>query len=55
MKIFGEVIYYQQRYSCMQYAQGNGLLDAMTIGFHKPDQIDDVLRMMHKYPAKAVL
>jgi hypothetical protein len=27
-------------------------LDAMTIGFHKPEHIDDVLRLMHKYPAK---
>jgi len=55
MKIFGEGRLAEQRDACMQYAQGNGLLDAMTIGFHKPDQIDDVLRMMHKYPAKAVL
>jgi aryl-alcohol dehydrogenase-like predicted oxidoreductase len=55
MKIFGEGRLAEQRDACMQYAQGNGLLDAMTIGFHTPDQIDDVLRMMHKYPAKAVV
>src|SRR5258705_1086329 len=54
MKIFGVGRLAEQRDACMQYAQGNGLLDAMTIGFHTPDQIDDVLRMMHKYPAKAV-
>ncbi len=39
----------------MKYAQTNGLLDAMTIGFHTPDQIDDVLRMMHTYPATALV
>jgi len=55
MKIFGEGRLADERDACMQYAQGNGLLDAMTIGFHTPDQIDDVLRMMHKYPAKAVV
>jgi len=55
MKIFGEGRLAEQRDACMQYAQGNGLLDAMTIGFHKPDQIDDVLRLMHKHPATAVV
>jgi aryl-alcohol dehydrogenase-like predicted oxidoreductase len=55
MKIFGEGRLAEQRDACMQYAQGNGLLDAMTIGFHTPDQIDDVLRMMNKYPAKPVV
>ena len=28
------------------------LLDAMTIGFEKPEQIDDVLRLLEKYPAR---
>jgi aryl-alcohol dehydrogenase-like predicted oxidoreductase len=55
MKIFGEGRLAEQRDACMQYAQGNGLLDAMTIGFHEPEQIDDVLRMMHKYPAKPMV
>lgn len=54
MKIFGEGKLADQRDACMKYAQGNGLLDAMTIGFHTPDQIDDVLRLMNKYPATAV-
>jgi aryl-alcohol dehydrogenase-like predicted oxidoreductase len=54
MKIFGEGRLADQRDECMKYAQGNSLLDAMTIGFHTPDQVDDVLRLMHKYPAKAV-
>jgi len=54
MKIFGEGRLADQREACMKYAQELGLLDAMTIGFHTPEQIDDVLRLMHKYPAKAV-
>jgi len=55
MKIFGEGRLADERDACMKYAQTNGLLDAMTIGFHTPDQIDDVLRMMHKYPATALV
>lgn len=53
MKIFGEGRLADQREACIQYAQELGLIDAMTIGFHAPAQIDDVLRLMHKYPAKA--
>jgi 1-deoxyxylulose-5-phosphate synthase len=55
MKIFGEGRLADQRDACMKYAQRNGLLDAMTIGFHEPVQIDDVLRMMHKYPASPLV
>jgi len=55
MKIFGEGQLAEQRDACMKYAQENGLLDAMTIGFHTPEQIDDVLRMMHKYPAASLV
>jgi predicted aldo/keto reductase-like oxidoreductase len=54
MKIFGEGRLADQREACIQYAQELGLLDAMTIGFHTPQQIDDVLRLMHKHPAKAL-
>jgi aryl-alcohol dehydrogenase-like predicted oxidoreductase len=55
MKVFGEGRLADQREACMKYAQECGLLDAMTIGFHTPDQIDDVLRLMHKYPATALV
>jgi aryl-alcohol dehydrogenase-like predicted oxidoreductase len=51
MKIFGEGQLADEREACMQFAQGLDFLDAMTIGFHKPEQIDDVLRLMAKYPA----
>jgi aryl-alcohol dehydrogenase-like predicted oxidoreductase len=54
MKIFGEGRLADQREACIKYAQEAGFIDAMTIGFHTPEQIDDVLRLMHKYPAKAV-
>ncbi len=54
MKIFGEGRLVDQREACMKYAQQLGLLDAMTIGFHSPEQIDEVLRLMHQYPAKPV-
>jgi aryl-alcohol dehydrogenase-like predicted oxidoreductase len=54
MKIFGEGRLADQRDACIKYAQEVGLLDAMTIGFHTPEQIDDVLRLMHKYPAKTL-
>jgi 1-deoxyxylulose-5-phosphate synthase len=55
MKIFGEGKLADQRNDCMKYAQSNGLLDAMTIGFHTPDQIDDVLRLMHKHPVSSLV
>jgi aryl-alcohol dehydrogenase-like predicted oxidoreductase len=54
MKIFGEGRLADERDACMKYAQELGLLDAMTIGFHTPEQIDDVLRLMARYPARAV-
>ncbi len=54
MKIFGEGQLSGEKEACIKFAQGLGLLDAMTIGFHEPEQIDDVLRMIHQYPAKTV-
>jgi aryl-alcohol dehydrogenase-like predicted oxidoreductase len=55
MKIFGEGKLSGEREACMQFAQENGLLDAMTIGFHTPGQIDDALRLMHRWPAKPLV
>ena len=54
MKIFGEGQLSGEKESCVKFAQELGVLDAMTIGFHEPAQIDDMLRMIEKYPAKAV-
>jgi aryl-alcohol dehydrogenase-like predicted oxidoreductase len=55
MKIFGEGKLADQRDACMKYAQENGLLDAMTIGFHTPQQVDEVLQLMHKHPARPLV
>ncbi len=53
MKIFGEGTLVKQREECIRFAQNLGLLDAMTIGFERPQEIDEVLALMAKYPAKA--
>jgi len=55
MKIFGEGRLAGEREACMKFAQESGLLDAMTIGFHTPEQIDDALQLMHRYPATPLL
>jgi aryl-alcohol dehydrogenase-like predicted oxidoreductase len=54
MKIFGEGQLSEEREACIRFAQQLGVLDAMTIGFERPEQIDDVLRMIHQYPAARV-
>jgi aryl-alcohol dehydrogenase-like predicted oxidoreductase len=54
MKIFGEGELSGEKEACVKFAQELGVLDAMTIGFHEPEQIDDMLRMIQKYPAKVV-
>jgi aryl-alcohol dehydrogenase-like predicted oxidoreductase len=55
MKIFGEGQLVNERDACMKFAQGLDFLDAMTIGFEKPEHIDDTLRLMAKYPAASKL
>ena len=52
MKIFGEGKLVEQREDCIRFAQESGVLDAMTIGFDAPNQIDDVLQLVHHYPVK---
>jgi aryl-alcohol dehydrogenase-like predicted oxidoreductase len=54
MKIFGEGRLKDRKEECIKFAQGLGLLDAMTIGFHEPKQIDEVLTLLDKYPAAKV-
>lgn len=48
MKIFGEGQLAEERERCLRYAQSLGYLDAMTIGFHTPAQVDDVLRLLRQ-------
>lgn len=54
MKIFGAGRLVGDKESCIRFAQELGVLDAMTIGFEKPEQIDEVLQLMAKHPAAAV-
>ena len=54
MKILGEGRLKERKEECIKFAQGLGLLDAMTIGFHEPKQIDHVLALIEKYPAAKV-
>ena len=53
MKIFGEGALLDRRDECMRFAQSIGVLDAMTIGFDDPAEVDDTLRLMAKYPHAA--
>ncbi len=54
MKIFGEGRLVKEKVECIRYAQSLGLLDAMTIGFMAPEQIDEVLTLMAKFPAAPI-
>jgi aryl-alcohol dehydrogenase-like predicted oxidoreductase len=55
MKILGEGQLADERDACIQFAQQSQLLDAMTIGLHTPEQVDDILRLVAKYPAAPLL
>jgi predicted aldo/keto reductase-like oxidoreductase len=50
MKIYGEGKLVDKREECMEYAQSNGVFDAMTIGAVSPEQVDENLRLMAKFP-----
>ncbi len=54
MKIFGEGRLVKEKEECIRYAQNLGLLDAMTIGFIAPQQIDEVLTLLAKFPAAPI-
>lgn len=49
MKILGEGQLADDRDRCIQYAMGHDFMDAMTIGFESPEQIDEVLTLMDKH------
>ncbi|MBN2296326.1 MAG: aldo/keto reductase [Pirellulales bacterium] len=55
MKIYGEGTLLDQKDECMKFAQGLGLLDAMTIGSESIEQLDENLKLMAKYPAARIL
>lgn len=54
MKIYGEGTLAGSKDKCMEFAQNLGLLDAMTIGAESTEQMDETLKLLAKYPAKAV-
>src|SRR5262249_40183229 len=54
MKIFGEGKLAAKKEECIKFAQGLGLLDALTIGFHTAQQIEEVLTLLAKHPAAKV-
>ena len=54
MKIFGAGKLVDKRDECMKFAQELGYLDSMTIGARTPAEIDDNIRLMQKYPVKAI-
>ncbi|HPA16097.1 MAG TPA: aldo/keto reductase [Verrucomicrobiae bacterium] len=55
MKIYGEGTLAHMKDECMKYAQGLGLIDAMTVGAESPAEIDESLRLMAKYPAAPII
>ncbi len=55
MKIYGEGTLADKKEECIQFAQENGLLDAMTVGAETPAQMDETLRLIAKYPAKKLI
>jgi len=55
MKIYGEGSLANRADECIRYAQQNGLLDTMTVGAESPEQMDETLTLLGKYPAKKLV
>jgi aryl-alcohol dehydrogenase-like predicted oxidoreductase len=54
MKIYGEGTLSNMKEECIQFAQGLGLLDTMTLGAESREQMNESLRLIAKFPtAKA--
>jgi 1-deoxyxylulose-5-phosphate synthase len=51
MKIYGQGALADRKEECMKFAQEQGLVDAMTIGAETPEQMDETLTLLAKYPA----
>ncbi len=54
MKIYGEGKLVHMKDECIEFAQGLGLLDAMTIGAESTLQLDETLKLLSKYPAAPI-
>ncbi|TWT68558.1 aldo/keto reductase [Crateriforma conspicua] len=55
MKIYGEGTLADKADECIRFAQSNGLLDTMTVGAETPEQMDQTLRLIAKYPAAPLI
>lgn len=51
MKIYGEGTLANMKEECIRFAQGLGLLDTMTVGAESPEQMDETLGLLARYPA----
>lgn len=54
MKIYGEGTLANLKDECIRYAQNLGLLDTMTLGAETPEQMNESLSLIAKYPAAAI-
>ncbi|MCF7849538.1 MAG: aldo/keto reductase [Kiritimatiellales bacterium] len=50
MKIYGEGQLVHKKDECIKFAQSNGAMDAMTVGAMSPEQMDETLALVAKYP-----
>jgi 1-deoxyxylulose-5-phosphate synthase len=57
MKIFGagKLVKPEQKDASLQHVFANGLVDAITVGMLKPEEVDDTLKRMNQVPAVASL
>ncbi len=55
MKIYGEGTLADHKDECIRFAQELGMLDAITVGAMNPEQIDETLNLMAKYPAAPMI
>jgi predicted aldo/keto reductase-like oxidoreductase len=51
MKIYGGGQLVHKKDECMRFAQNLGYLDAMTLGATTPQEVDESIRLINKYPA----
>jgi len=51
MKIYGEGTLSHMKEECIRYAQTMGLIDTMTVGAESPEQMNETLSLLARYPA----
>jgi len=50
MKIYGEGALVHKKEECIKFAQSNGATDAMIVGAVSPEEVDETLSLVAKYP-----